>query len=702
MDAKANRMWPSRMTGMVKGTGSVKRAAWAVTAACMVAACADRASPVMSSVGVPTSDVYSISVVASTVKNLPKCASSLYGTTAYVQSPVGLYSCQGGIWIPIPCTNILAGAVAYSSASRTLLACVSGQWTNVPLPQGPPGANGATGATGAVGPQGPQGSTGPAGEPGKPGSQIQITTEPPGSNCQAGGERIDIGVFGEGGFVVQQTAFVCNGIPGSTPDAAGVPGGDGGSADAAGVKDAAAPDVAVTPDADAGGSSADAGGDAGGGIPPLACYDATAARYTPFGGEACGFDAFASSMPALYANGFRAAVDPNYFAGGSQMLPLGVSAGCGECLEVTGPNGTAVFIVTDQDPMPFSSPFIDLDAAQSPSIIPDGVSGVSVRPVACPFDDTLKLFVEPGSSSFFVSLTPFAGRLGVRSLEMRGAGAGVSGDNPWVTLARTTANAFQAAPAQDPRSGGTGIEVRITSSEEEVLVPGVVFPLTGGLVVDLGTQFQLAPRPAPICDWLEPRNVFVDGLGGVNGDFDPLWQIGGTSLSETIDSSNLPAAVSESIDAVLGAFTGPIFFHPFGVDRRSGGTLSFWALSTVGGGNLMPIASGTGFTCPLEKVSLASTWTLFNVPIGCTPVANITQVFFQNDSSARRIPIERSTTIVTIVVRAITSPNGANLRLRKPTTVDRVTFRLPSRNRGRIVAYAPKMGTTPKKNRKNM
>ena len=240
--------------------------AWA-GAASLVAACTNQLSPIQGPVRAPSSDAYSIAVVASTVQGLPKCTSALAGTTAYVQSPVNLYTCQAGLWVPIPCLTIGAGAVAYASASQTLLACASGQWSQVALPVGPQGATGATGSTGATGPKGatgdagatgPQGppgptgsqgptgatgatglqgpagvmgdagATGPAGPSGAPGSRIQIAPEPPGANCAAGGERIDVGIPGDGGFVIQQTAYVCNGLSDETVDT-----GVGSSVDAA-------------------------------------------------------------------------------------------------------------------------------------------------------------------------------------------------------------------------------------------------------------------------------------------------------------------------------------------------------------------------------------------------------------------------------------------------------------------------------------
>jgi Collagen triple helix repeat (20 copies) len=341
MSAKTN---DNRIGSTVSETGRIEAPArahrgtpWQALAAIaiLLAACTNQASPVQGTVATPTSDVYSVTVVASTVSGLPKCTSALYGTTAYVQSPVGLYSCQAGVWVPIPCLTIGAGAVAYASASQTLLACVSGQWTQVVFPQGPQGApgpkgatgdagppgpkgangatgaigamgttgatgstgatgaTGSTGATGATGSQGPKGDAGavslvvqvpvsqgaacayggteiesgvdengndlldtseitsisyvcngapgPAGTPGQtgaPGSQIQVTTEPPGANCAAGGERVDVGVDANADGVlesdeVQQSAYVCNGMSSGPEADAGAPdsgaGGTGGN-----------------------------------------------------------------------------------------------------------------------------------------------------------------------------------------------------------------------------------------------------------------------------------------------------------------------------------------------------------------------------------------------------------------------------------------------------------------------------------------
>jgi hypothetical protein len=73
---------------------------------------------------VATTDVIAIALVTGSMSALPKCTSALAGTTAFVQSPTSLYTCQGGTWIAVPCTALMGGVVAYASASQTLVACV--------------------------------------------------------------------------------------------------------------------------------------------------------------------------------------------------------------------------------------------------------------------------------------------------------------------------------------------------------------------------------------------------------------------------------------------------------------------------------------------------------------------------------------------------------------------------------------------------
>lgn len=78
---------------------------------------------------------------------------------------------------------------------------------------------GADGGTGPAGPAGPAGPTGPSGPTGSS-SLLLLLPEPAGSNCAAGGTRVQTGVDANGNAVldaaeVSGTAFVCSGLDAS-------------------------------------------------------------------------------------------------------------------------------------------------------------------------------------------------------------------------------------------------------------------------------------------------------------------------------------------------------------------------------------------------------------------------------------------------------------------------------------------------------
>jgi cysteine-rich repeat protein len=187
------------------------------------AGCARQETPDVPLETVTEPEVYSFDLTVSSHGNLPKCNKS--GTTAFVQKPAGLWSCQHGSWSQIACTKSAAGAVAYSSSTNTLLACVQGSWTPIAVgaggqgpkgETGPAGPQGPMGAAGPAGPQGPMGATGPAGPAGGS-SLVTALMEPSGMNCGAGGLRILLGVDADADAEldpgeVTSTTFVCNGL----------------------------------------------------------------------------------------------------------------------------------------------------------------------------------------------------------------------------------------------------------------------------------------------------------------------------------------------------------------------------------------------------------------------------------------------------------------------------------------------------------
>jgi hypothetical protein len=177
-------------------------------------------------------------------------------------SPGSLFVCSQLSWTPVPIPPGAAGPQGPKGDAGPQGPQGDAGATGATGPQGIAGEVGASGTQGSTGPQGPQGDAGgvslvlqtaapasacPNGGTevqsgldqngdgllesnevtsisdvcnGAPGSQVEVTAEPPGSNCVAGGERIEVGEVVDGGFVVQQTAYACNGTDGpSVPDA---------------------------------------------------------------------------------------------------------------------------------------------------------------------------------------------------------------------------------------------------------------------------------------------------------------------------------------------------------------------------------------------------------------------------------------------------------------------------------------------------
>jgi cysteine-rich repeat protein len=204
--AKSVRSWRTVVLGL--GTGLLM----------LASACGENAPGPSGSESAPVA--YSIELTVSTVGDLPKCNAALAGTTAFVESPPSLWSCNGTAWVALPCTKALGGALAYASATQTIYACVAGRWTPVALPGGAPGPAGPQGDAGPPGEQGPAGQNGDAGPPGAPGTLLTVTPEPAGANCASGGQRIDVGADDDrdgvlDGDEIDTTQYVCNGSGGA-------------------------------------------------------------------------------------------------------------------------------------------------------------------------------------------------------------------------------------------------------------------------------------------------------------------------------------------------------------------------------------------------------------------------------------------------------------------------------------------------------
>jgi hypothetical protein len=151
--------------------------------------------------------------------------------------PNGANCAAGGVRIDVGLDRNDDGELSSGEINATSYAC-NGE-DGLTGGTGDPGPRGDAGLAGEPGPQGEPGDSGPQGEPGAPGipgeagidgdtrfiALVTITPEPIGERCDAGGQRIDVGLDdGEGdgepedGLLhedeIDDTQYVCNGIGG--------------------------------------------------------------------------------------------------------------------------------------------------------------------------------------------------------------------------------------------------------------------------------------------------------------------------------------------------------------------------------------------------------------------------------------------------------------------------------------------------------
>ena len=117
----------------------------------------------------------------------------------------------------------------------------------------------------------------------------------------------------------------------------------------------------------------------------------------------------------------------------------------------------------------------------------------------------------------YLRIAPMNHRIPIRGIDFRGAGTGVAADNPW-TPAQRSGGAWHITNAGSLARGGTGIVLRLTSAQGEVIESTEIIPTTGANEnVDLGVQFtDQDPSSGGTCEFLPPALVYGEEYGGID------------------------------------------------------------------------------------------------------------------------------------------------------------------------------------------
>lgn len=212
---------------------------------------------------------------------------------------------------------------------------------------------------------------------------------------------------------------------------------------------------------DAGGGGG-AGGGSGG--PLTAPESGVATYYDATGAGACSFDPTPNDLDV-------AAIDMPEWNG---------SAPCGECADVTGPNGRVTVRIVDLCPGCEQGHLdLSMEAFAKIADVSAGRVPITWQVVPCAVSGNVEYRYKEGSSQYWTAIQVRNHRLPVTSLEVQLGGA-------WQPVARSDYNYFVDAAGVGTTAG---FAVRVTASDGQQLVDTLP-PVQPSLVVAGAAQFQ--------------------------------------------------------------------------------------------------------------------------------------------------------------------------------------------------------------------
>jgi len=216
---------------------------------------------------------------------------------------------------------------------------------------------------------------------------------------------------------------------------------------------------------DAGGGGAGGGGAGGGSGGPLTAPESgVATYYDATGAGACSFDPTPNDLDV-------AAIDMPEWNG---------SAPCGECADVTGPNGRVTVRIVDLCPGCEQGHLdLSMEAFAKIADVSAGRVPITWQVVPCAVSGNVQYRYKEGSSQYWTAIQVRNHRLPVTSLEVQLGGA-------WQSVARSDYNYFVDAAGVGTTAG---FAVRVTASDGQQLVD-MLPPVQASLVVSGAAQFQ--------------------------------------------------------------------------------------------------------------------------------------------------------------------------------------------------------------------
>lgn len=366
--------------------------------------------------------------------------------------------------------------------------------------------------------------------------------------------------------------------------------------------------------------------------PSDSCGSVRLTSYTASNGGWCEFDRSAPMLPDFVRQGLTLAIAEPW--NGSSYGGTSGEA-CGECWELSSIDATRIVMVHDLcpiegNPVCNGSHFhFDVSTETRDALNLAGLDEGSTRRVPCPVSGNAHLQLLDRNEWGYVRFQVLNHRIPVRAIEYRAA------DGDTYFSAERSGGAWAVGDmAEMFASGGPGGRFRLTSAQGEILeMPNsLTYDVARGSFFDLGAQFTDQKQSAGgECKFLPPKDVYVDGYGGIE---DVRWVINPWSSASPAETNE--GCVSGTCLRVSGMQSGSGFhvYYRQSFNPTIFETLRFDARTVAGTGRLSVTLTGDETPCQATELDLTETWreTRVQLVTACSASGPINSVTIYGDS----------------------------------------------------------------------
>jgi hypothetical protein len=336
------------------------------------------------------------------------------------------------------------------------------------------------------------------------------------------------------------------------------------------------------------------------------CGSVRLTSYTASTGGWCEFDRTAPMLPDFVRQGLTVAIAEPW--NGSSYAGQSGEA-CGECWELSSIDATRIVMVHDLcpiegNPVCNGSHFhFDVSTETSQALSLEGLDEGSTRRVPCPVTGNAHLQIVDRNQWGYVRFQVLNHRIPVRSIEYRATDSDVyypaeRSGGAWAVGDNDTMFASDAA----------GGRFRLTSAQGEVLdMPNALtYDVAKGSFFDLGAQFTDQSQSSTAqCKFLPPREVYVDGYGGIE---EVRWMMNPwASATASEVASGCVSGTCLRIDG-MGSGAGFHIYYRQSFSATLYKNLHLAVRTTSGTGTIGVTLTGENTSCETTEISLTDAW----------------------------------------------------------------------------------------------